>query len=156
MISATGRQDNAHISLPCWILKKSFFQPPRRQHFKSFQIIYSDWTENSCVISPRSCRGLYNFAVYNLFGRRHLGAFLASETSPRSRRVFGRLDALLAEISPGIPRRVYDRWDSHLAEISSLISPCFWPPRFSSHRDLATNLGAFLAAESFISPRSRQ
>ena len=37
----------------------------------------------------------------------------------------------------------------------SEISARFWPPRFSSRRDLgrdlATNLGAFLAAEIFIS-----
>ena len=69
-----------------------------------------------------------------MFGRRHLGAFLVSEMlfSPRSPQGF--LAAFL----------------SHVAEISPLISPRFWPQRFSSHRDLATNLGAFLAAE--ISP----
>ena len=123
------------------LLRKIFLLAAyRRQHFKCWRdfftisIIYSDCTENSCVISPRSCQGLYNLAVYNVFGSRHLGAFLVSEMlfSPRSRQGF--LAAFL----------------SHVAEISPLISPRFWPPRFSSHRDLATNLGAFLAAE--ISP----
>ena len=47
-------------------------------------------------------------------------------------------------------------WFTELpCENFSEISARFWPPRFSSRRDLATNLGAFLAAEIFISPRSR-
>ena len=65
-----------------------------------------------------------------------------SRSRHKSRHVFGRREFHLTEI---------------LAEISVLISPRFWPPRFSSHqdlgRDLGTDLAAFLAAEIFISPR---
>ena len=126
-----------------------FLQPPRRQHFKSFQSIYSDCTENSCVISPRSCRGFLQL-------RR-----VQCVWSSTSRRVFGLRD--FAEISPRFwPPRCSSRRDlatnpgAYLApEISPVISARFWPPRFSSRRDLASNLGAFLAAEIFISPRSR-
>ena len=58
----------------------------------------------------------------------------------RSRRVFGRRDFHLADIS---------------AKIAAEISARFWPPRFLSRRDLGRDLGAFLAAEIFISMRSR-
>ena len=92
-------------------------------------------------IFPRSRRDL---------GRdrgRDLGAFFAAEIfiSPRSRRVFGRRVFYLAAIS---------------AEISPLISARFWPPRFSSRRDLGQKR-AEISGEMKISatknaPRSRQ
>ena len=104
----------------------------------------------SVLISPRFWPP--RFSSHRDVGRdlgTDLAAFLAAEifisprSWPRSRRVFGRRDFHLTKI---------------LAEISVLISPRFWPPRFSSHRDfgrdLGTDLAAFLAAEIFISPRS--
>ena len=123
-------------------------------HF--FSRLNSHLTEISPLISPRFWPPKFG----------EIGAFLAAEIfiSPRSRhqsrRVFGRRDFHLTEISPLISARF---WPPRFGEISA----CFWPARFSSRRDLATNLGAFLAAEIwrdldvflageiFISPRSR-
>ena len=149
------------------------FWPPRFSSHRDLTTNLGAFLAAEIFISPRSRR---------VFGRRDLA---------RSRRGFGRRDFHLTEISPlksrrvfgrrdlARSRRVFGRRDFHLAEISPLISArfwpprfgeisaCFWPARFSSRRDLATNLGAFLAAEIwrdlgvflageiFISPRSR-
>ena len=137
-------------------------------HF--FSRLNSHLTEISPLISPRFWPprfgeiGAFLAAEIFISPRSHhlnLGAFLAAEIW-RDRRVFGRRDFHLTEISPlksrrvfgrrdlARSRRVFGRRDFHLAEISPLIparcwpprfgeiSACFWPARFSSFAEISS------------------